>query len=387
MSKELYIGLMSGTSIDGLDACLIDMQNGKPEVIDVDSCKWSEAEAKALHDLCQSSSDEIEKEGKACVFIAKKQAELVNHLLSKAELKNEDIIAIGTHGQTVRHRPKLRFSKQLDLGPLTAALTGIDTVVDFRAADLAAGGDGAPLTPAFHQMMLKHAYRDRYVLNLGGISNLTVIEKGGKVLAGFDCGPANTLLDLSCRVLFNEPYDKDAKIASTGRVRKDWLYELLTHPYLKRDFPKSSGREDFNENTVKKYLNLVKNQEASGADLLATLCEYSVKAVIDEIIKIKEHFKNLKEGDLILCGGGAYNPLIKQRFEEYCRNLNLNVMLSDEVGIHPVYMEAEAFAWFTYMCINGKPIDLTHSTGAKYPTILGCLCPAPNGNFVKSRLK
>ena len=387
MPKELYIGLMSGTSIDGLDACLIDMQSGKPQVIAVDSCKWTDTEAKALHELCQSSNDEIEKEGKACVFIAKKQAFLVNDLISKAKLKNEDIIAVGTHGQTVRHRPKLNFSKQLDLGPLTAALTGIDTVVDFRAADLAAGGDGAPLTPAFHQMMLKNDHRDRYVLNLGGISNLTVIEKGGKVLAGFDCGPANTLLDLCCRELFNKPYDEDAKIASQGKIRQDWLCELLEHPYLKRDFPKSSGREDFNENTVKKYLNLVKNKEASGADLLATLCEFSVRSVIDEIIKIKQRFISLDKGDLILCGGGAYNPLIKQRFEEYCLKLDLKVLRSDEVGIHPSYMEAEAFAWFTYMCMNGKKIDLTHSTGAKYPTILGCICPAPTGRFVKSRIK
>ena len=387
MSKELYIGLMSGTSIDGLDACLIDMQSGKPEVIAVDNCKWSDAEAKALHELCQSSDDEIEKEGTACVFIAKKQALLINDLIAKANLKKEDIIAVGTHGQTVRHRPQLRFSKQLDLGPLTAALTGIDTVVDFRAADIAAGGDGAPLTPAFHQMMLKDATRDRYVLNLGGISNLTVIKKGGNVLAGFDCGPANTLLDLSCRVLFDKPYDKDAKIASQGTVRKDWLLELLDHPYLKRDFPKSSGREDFNEKTVQKYLYLVKNKEALGSDLLATLCEFSVRAVIDEIIKVKERFHDLKEGDLILCGGGAYNPLIKSRFEDYCSNLNLKVMRSDALGIHPSYMEAEAFAWFTYMCINGKAIDLTHSTGAKYPTILGCICPATNGRFVKSRQK
>lgn len=385
MSKELYIGMMSGTSIDGLDACLIDMQTGKPEVLAVCSCKWDDAEAKTLHELCQSSDDEIEKAGKACVFIAKKQARLAQELLKKNNLAPSNIVAIGTHGQTVRHRPQYGFSRQLDLGPLTAAMTGIDTIVDFRAADLAAGGNGAPLTPAFHQMMLQDPKRDRFVLNLGGISNLTVIEKGGKVVAGFDCGPANTLLDLCCRTIFHKPYDKDAKIALTGNVRRDWLDELLTHPYLKRPFPKSSGREDFNEDTVKKYLNLVTDGKASGADLLATLCEFSVRAVIDAIRDVKQRFTALHEGDLVLCGGGAYNPLIKQRLENYCRSFNLKVLRSDAFGIHPLYLEAEAFAWFTYMCVKAKPIDLTCSTGAQYPAILGCICPAVNGYFARRK--
>ena len=383
MTKELYIGVMSGTSIDGLDACLIDMQHGKPQIIAVASESWTKEESSALHELCQSSDGEIDKAGKARVFIAKRQARVIQKVMDVAKVTKEDIVAIGTHGQTVRHRPQFQFSCQLDLGPLTAALTGIDTIVDFRAADLAVGGNGAPLTPAFHQMMLTNDSRDRYVLNLGGISNITVIQKGGKILAGFDCGPANTLLDLSCRTLFNKPYDKDANIALSGKVNNTWLNELLDHPYLKLPYPKSSGREDFNEDTIASYLKIAKEQNL-GADLLATLCEFTVRTVVDEIVKLKQNEPTLKEGDLVLCGGGAFNPLIVKRFNDYLTPLNLKVLRSDDVGIHPLYLEAEAFAWFAYMCVHGKAIDLCSSTGAKTPSILGCICPAIDGYYAKT---
>ena len=382
---KYYIGLMSGTSIDGMDGCICDFQNGMKLV-----CKayrpWSKAEALLLHSLCQKSDDELENAYKAANILSYASNEVVFMLLDKSHLKADDIIAIGSHGQTVRHRPHLGFSVQLDNAPLTAALSGIDTVSNFRAADIAQSGEGAPLTPVFHKALFKDDKRTRYVLNLGGIANLTVIKPQGEVVAGFDCGPANTLCDLCCRLILNKKYDEDGKIAASGHVHMDWLCEFLDHPFLKKDPPKSTGREDFNADLIKEHLLLCTQMPNLIGDLLATLDEFTVLAAINAIRKMR-YAHNLPEGDLLLCGGGALNPYLRSRFETLLKDDGIKVMTTRDFGVDECILEAQSFAFFAKECIEGRALDLRNITGSKKIAILGMIAPALNGHYAQNALK
>ncbi len=374
--REYYVGLMSGTSIDGIDAVLVAFENGKSTIVESLSLDYDDNTSQLLHSLCTPSSDEIEKMGEAKVSLANYEAKATLMLLDKAKVKSEDVVAIGSHGQTVRHCPLKHFSIQLDDGARVAALTHIDTICDFRAKDLALDGNGAPLTQAFH---VKQFADDKYftmVLNMGGISNLTVINAGSspKVLCAYDTGPANTLLDTTMRLLKNTPYDKDAKVASQGKVLDELLARYLKTPYFALKPPKSTGRELFNADFIKEELLLASLKPEFVNDLMATLTELTVlvnvNAIRECLYRYTPEYKRL-----ILCGGGAYNPLIVSRLTKHLEKNEVKILKAEDLGVNSKLIEAHAFAYFAYKFVHREPLDLCDSTEAKKPGILGCLYP------------
>lgn len=384
--KEYYIGLMSGTSIDNIDGILIAI--GKEGIDIVATCQesWPAMTANLLHALCQKSDNELEKIYEASLAVAHREATLVRKLLKKANLEPGDITAIGSHGQTVRHHPDKHYSAQLDSGPFLANITEIDTVFDFRMADLANDGQGAPLTPVFHQLMLSQKGVYRFVLNLGGIANLTVINDKGQIVAGYDCGPANTLIDLACRELFDKPYDKGGKLAAKGKVDEKLITELfLRHQdFFYMSHPKSTGRELFNIKSIEKELKLCRNGKYPKHDLIATLAAFSVRAAVNELMKF-DSIEQPKRKELVLCGGGANNPFIIDLFGRYLSKWNFKIERSSDLGIDVDYFEAQAFAYFAYLFVHGISLDLGSITGARKKSLLGCLAPSSQGFYAKSR--
>lgn len=372
---ELYIGLMSGTSIDGIDAVLVEFDGQKSRIIESTSTDYDEDTRKLLHSLCAPSDDEIEKAGVARVKIAQFEAKAVKELLAKAGLPTEKIKAIGSHGQTVRHRPQKGFSLQLDNGALLSALTKIDTVCDFRSADIAHGGNGAPLTQAFHSMQFRDENEVSMVLNMGGISNLTVIDTDGKILEAFDTGPANTLIDGVCRTLLNIPYDRDAEYALKGKVIPALLEKYMQSPYLRLEPPKSTGREDFGLDFIKDELLFATQDHDFICDLIATLTEFTVMVNVNAIRMCMYRHK-FSKARLILCGGGAYNPYIRDGLAKNLHKNSIHVMSAEELSVNSKLLEAHAFAYFAYKFMHRECLELGNSTGAKEPSILGCLYPA-----------
>lgn len=432
-NPEYYIGLMSGTSIDGLDGVLMSITTApssssssssssspqtKVNQVDAEvdefappiclqtiattSLDWPADLKATLHQLCQrgSEAERIEPLSLSANAVASHEAQIVQQLLQKSGLPATAIMAIGSHGQTIRHCPNLGFSVQIDNGPLLAAQTNIDAIVNFRAADIACGGQGAPLTQAFHQKVFAQEQRSCMVLNLGGIANVSALGKDGQLLTAFDTGPANTLLDYVCREYLNLAYDPHGEHARAGRVNHEALAHLLAHPYLARSFPKSTGREDFNVDTLAFMLppRAPKEQATPLAvdttklnqlnDILATLTEYTAHTVIDAIANIIDSYAEAMsaERDLILCGGGAYNDFLRERFAALAkqRQLHLTLHCCEDFGVDAKYLEAQAFAYFAYCTVHGYCLNLGSSTGAQHNTVLGCLCPARNGYYVRS---
>ena len=365
--SEYYIGLMSGTSVDGIDAVLVDFgkeessaslnekkssnsqYNVKSRIVDSISIDFDEELKQLLHSLCTGTDNEIEKAGVARVKLAEYEAKAVNELIKKAGIKKDDVVAVGCHGQTVRHRPEKGFSIQLDDGPRVAALTGIDVINNFRAADIANGG----------------------------IANLTVIDKDSEdsILDAFDTGPANTLIDSATRLLLKKPFDKDGEIARSGKVIPALLAKYLSEPYLQFPPPKSTGRETFNPEFIAEELLLATQDKSFIPDLIATLTEFTVVASVNAIRQSLFKYK-IDSARLILCGGGAYNSLIVQRFTKLLERQHVEVVCADKLGVNSKLIEAHAFAFFAYMFCHRKPLELGKSTGALRPSILGCLNPS-----------
>lgn len=426
-ATEYYIGLMSGTSIDGLDGVIIaitpaDATNTKDgafcfKSIATGSLDWPAELKNTLHQLCQkgSEAERVEPMYAAANGVATYEAQLVKQLLAKAQLKASEITAIGAHGQTIRHCPQQGFSVQIDNGPLLAHITSIDAVVNFRAADLACGGQGAPLTQAFHQKIFARQGRSCFVLNLGGIANVTALGKDDELLTAFDTGPANTLLDYVCRTYLGTTYDQDGAGARAGSVDQNSLQHLMEHPYLKKDFPKSTGREDFNADTIAFMLQglqpvtartahtenntstacpapapsttLISPDQQRLNNVLATLTEHTALSVTNALEQIIAHYPEAMsaERDLVLCGGGALNPFLRDRLQALTaeRQLHLHLKTCDEFGVDAKFLEAQAFAYFAYCTIHGQCLNLGKSTGAQSPALLGCICPAPHGHYAR----
>ena len=389
-----YIGLMSGTSIDGLDGVLIAIDSYNPlrfHTLTTASLPWEPEIKDTLHQLClkNSSVDHTEELYAAANAVAQHEAKLCLQLCQQAALAPSFITAIGAHGQTVRHCPQQGFSVQIDNGPLLANLTGIDAVVNFRAADIALGGQGAPLTQLFHQQILAQEGQSCFVLNLGGIANVTALGRNRELLTAFDTGPANTLLDYVCRTYLECMYDLDGGYAQKGQIDTALLQRLLSHPYLQRDFPKSTGREDFNAELLQREVPLTPKQHLTleqACTLLCTLTEYTVITVLDGIAAIKARYpQSISEhSDLILCGGGAENTFLRERMAQVAaeRGLGLQVRTCTDFGVNTQFLEAQAFAYFAALTVQGQTFTgLCHSTGARADTILGCICPAPQGHY------
>ena len=363
-NSELYIGLMSGTSLDGVDAALVALSDASPRLLASHFRPYGPELRRELLDLHQPRHNELHQAALLGNRLAREYAQATAALLQASPVASNQIRAIGCHGQTIRHRPDAVYTLQLGNAALLAEASGITVVNDFRSRDIAAAGQGAPLAPAFHDRVLRHPTIHRAVINIGGISNLTNLPPQG-VTTGFDCGPGNMLMDAWCMRHLNRPYDKDGEWAASGRVIPALLNVLLQEPFLHSPPPKSSGRELFNLPWLEQHLSSKEKPENVQATLLALSVQAMARAV-------KEHCPGTRE--IYLCGGGAHNTTLRRQLAATLPGCTID--LTDTLGINADWMEAMAFAWLAQQAINGYRIDLSAITGAHHPCILGAIYQA-----------
>lgn len=364
---SIYIGMMSGTSLDGVDAVAVQFESKIGlKVLGSKSMNLSEELRALLLSLCFTGPDEINRSQIAGNQLAQIYAETCHALLKDLGLSAPHITAIGAHGQTVRHNPQNGATTQLLNGALLAELTQIDTIIDFRNRDIAAGGQGAPLVPAFHASVFA-SDEPRAIVNFGGIANVTFLGRSGEAdkTFGFDCGPANILLDAWVKENLGLTYDKDAKWARTGVLDEDWLsYLYSSEPYFSQSCPKSTGRELFNLDWLNKHLPPGMKPE----DVQHTLTALSAIAVAKDIEKYQPETK-----EVFTCGGGARNPLLMEYLQKYLPGKT--VQPTDILGLTTQDVEGAAFAWLAKQFVERLPGNLPSVTGAKGPRILGALYP------------
>jgi len=366
VEREFYIGSISGTSLDGIDVALVCFEDGKLSVVDAICSPIPASLQRELTLLCSPGANEIYRCGQADVQLGKSIALAVNELIGRSSLSNHNISAIGSHGQTIRHHPELTeaFSLQIGNASVIAELTGITTVSDFRMADIACGGQGAPLVPAFHQYAFSDINQTRLVINLGGISNISVISPSqqGKV-HGYDIGPANTLMDRWIERHLSQPYDKDGEWARSGALVPKLLENLLNDPYFSRQGPKSTGREYFNLDWL-----FPRMEEAYlPQDIQRTLLELTAKTVGNAILS--EKINGTEE--IYLCGGGAHNSFLTERISTLSGHTDIRT--TQELGVPVDDVEATAFAWLAREALNRRPGNITSVTGARKPKVLGAI--------------
>lgn len=360
----LYIGLMSGTSLDGLDIALVE-QGEQQRLLATHYLPMPAELGRQLLELCRSGEDEIARSALAEQQWAALAAQGIDALLQRERLSARQIRAIGNHGQTVRHEPKRGFSVQLGNHALLAELTGICVVGDFRRRDVAAGGQGAPLVPAFHQALFGNAQR-RAILNVGGFSNLTLLAPQQPV-RGFDCGPGNVLLDAWIRHHRQQPFDRDGAWAASGQVHEGLLGQLLGDAYFAMRGPKSTGREHFNLDWLQAQLQAWPGVPA--VDVQATLLELTARSIA---AALQDSLTDAEE--LLVCGGGAHNRRLLQRLA--ARLPGCTVASTDSRGLPADWIEAMAFAWLAHRCLEGLPGNCPEVTGARGARILGAIYPA-----------
>lgn len=363
--NELYVGLMSGTSIDGIDAVLVNFGNTTPELLATHYQAFSEDMKNYIFSLCQPGENEIERLSQLDVLLGKQFAEIVKTILKNFNLSPSHIRAIGSHGQTIRHYPDKSYTLQIGDPNIIAAETGITTIADFRRRDVALGGQGAPLVPAFHAAVFRDSFVDRAVVNIGGIANVTLLPADNKnLIFGFDTGPGNLLLNAWSEKHLKEPYDHNGKWASRGTVDQNLLRRLLDDNFFKLSPPKSTGREYFNLNWLEKQLlPLIQPQ-----DVQATLVELTTHSIINSINKY------FKKGEIYVCGGGANNIYLMQQLK--LAGNDFTIYSTEKLGIHPDWVEATAFAWLAKQTLSGNPGNIPNVTGAKQASILGAIFPA-----------
>lgn len=366
---DLFIGLMSGTSMDGVDGVLADFSAGL-RVLEHASAPLPEALRAELLALNTSGPDELHRAWLAGNALMRVYAQVVAQLLARSGTPASSITAIGAHGQTVRHRPGqfdgTGYTIQLAQPALLAELTGITVAADFRSRDVAAGGQGAPLAPAFHQAVFAPAGQVVGALNIGGISNLTVLRADASV-QGFDCGPGNALMDAWCRQHTGQPYDDDGRWAAGGRVVAPLLAALLAEPYFALPPPKSTGRDLFNTPWLQGHLAHFPGLVPQ--DVQATLAELTAQACAQDA---RRHAPGLEK--LIVCGGGALNGHLMRRLQALLPGAR--VVSSAAEGLPPLQVEAAAFAWLARKCVRSEPLHLESITGARGARVLGGIWPA-----------
>ena len=401
----LYIGMMSGTSLDGMDAVLC--QFGGEENIQQPlrllasiSQDFPPRLREVLLALCQPNgvqeltptmgepSSELDWFGWASKEYAEFASDVVNNLLQQSNTDVESVLAIGCHGQTVRHRPQMGFSLQLLDANIIAERTGISVVSDFRRRDMAVGGQGAPLVPAFHQALFATSDSTRVLLNLGGIANITVLPANANLInanpandalvnnspvIGYDTGPANLLLDAWTALHTDKDYDAGGAWAQSGQVVEPLLNQLIEHPFFARTYPKSTGREDFNlawlQSELQKFDQASAHIRYSSADVQATLTELTAMSAsmqINMFIKAKEN------SSVYVCGGGALNDYLMTRLQAHLPHCKVETTAS--LGLNPTWVEAVAFAWLARQTLMGETGNLPAVTGASKGVVLGQVC-------------
>ncbi|HEX4869670.1 MAG TPA: anhydro-N-acetylmuramic acid kinase [Moraxellaceae bacterium] len=365
--SELYIGLMSGTSMDAIDAVLVDFSQGI-RLLGTHSAPLPDDLRQRIAGLCSSGSDEIERLGRLDVELGERFAEAARQVLASSEHTAAQVRAIGSHGQTLRHRPGAQppFTLQVADPNVIAERCGIPVVADFRRRDMAAGGQGAPLVPAFHAGVFASNDRHRIVLNLGGIANITVLPAGhAGAVTGHDTGPANLLMDAWCQRHTGQAYDAGGEWAASGDLHEGLLSRLLGHPYFSRPAPKSTGREDFNPDWLAAVLASL-GEAVAPADVQATLLELTARTAAAGIGQT-----GLGRGELLMCGGGAFNARLWHRLASLLPEWRL--ISTAEFGLAPTWVEATAFAWLARQTLLGHAGNLPAVTGARGPRVLGAI--------------
>lgn len=374
--KSVYIGLMSGTSLDGVDALLADFDfpGSALRVLGHVHRPLPPPLRDELLALNLAGPNELHRAALAANALSRSYAAAIDELLQITQKTSADVVALGAHGQTVRHRPTefdgTGYTLQLLNGSLLAELTRIDVICDFRSRDLAAGGQGAPLVPGFHQAVFHQPGLPQAVLNVGGISNITWLD-GDIGIAGFDCGPGNAMMDLWNQRHLNQAFDDQGAWAATGHVHQELLLQFLSEPFLAQSPPKSTGRDLFNAPWLERAIQATSTASGplSAADVQATLLELTAEAAAQAVRSLPTQVKRL-----LVCGGGALNTQLMRRLTVL---LPATLVASTELaGLPPMQVEAAAFAWLARQFIHRKVSSLSSVTGADGPRVLGASYPA-----------
>ena len=363
-----YIGLISGTSMDGIDAALVSFDQSS--VSFRQTCEFqypAELRRRLLCAVREPQNCTVDDVGELDQKVGECFRDAANTVIADADIDPSGILAIGSHGQTLRHLPDgpHPFTMQIGNPSVIAAGTGITTVADFRSADVARGGQGAPLVPLFHQCLFSNSHADRVVVNIGGISNITVLPADGSDAIGFDTGPGNTLLDAWIDRHRGESYDKNGAWASTGSANKDLLTRLLSDPYFRKAHPKSTGLEYFNLD----WLETAGIDGIAAVDVQATLCELTADSIAAAI-----HAVAPDTIEVYACGGGVHNNALMQALAVAMPNSQL--ASTGTVGLDPDWVEAAAFAWLAMRTLDGLPGNLPAVTGASSSAVLGAIYSA-----------
>ncbi|HEY3644842.1 MAG TPA: anhydro-N-acetylmuramic acid kinase [Gammaproteobacteria bacterium] len=365
---DRYIGLMSGTSADGIDAVLMEFEP-RPRILASHYSTYPDSVKECTRRIMlgQHGGDPLDEAGTLDSELGGLFAAAVLALLEESNTDPKSVRAVGSHGQTIRHRPRQNhpFTTQIADPNIIAARTGISVVADFRRRDIALGGQGAPLLPAFHQVAFGSDAEDRLVLNTGGIANITLLPAKGEV-RGFDTGPANVLMDIVSRDELKKPFDEAGKVAASGTLDAALLASMLQEPYFTMPAPKSTGPELFNRPWLDKHLA---GRKLATKDLLATLAELTARTVAEAALRYSSGVKHV-----YVCGGGANNAHLLARLEAQLPGAK--VQSTAAIGIDPAWVEAAGFAWLAYRTINHQPGNLPAVTGAGKYAVLGAVYPA-----------
>lgn len=366
--KRYYIGLMSGTSADAIDAVLVDFSTSTA-IQETHSHPYSTTISQSIRALARPAANEIERALELDITLGKLFAAATLALLSKAGISSQNIIAIGSHGQTIRHRPatsdQAGFSWQIADPNTIAEITGITTIADFRRRDIAAGGQGAPLVPAFHQSVFQCAQQNRMIVNIGGIANVTWLPTTGAVV-GFDTGPGNTLMDAWVQQHRHQAYDAEGRWAEGGNVDELLLSNLLKDRFFTLPFPKSTGPEYFNLPWLAQHLG---EASASPQNIQATLLALTARSIAQTTLALAPK----ENTDVFVCGGGAKNTALMHCLQKQLPDFS--VCSTATLGVDPLWVEALAFAWLAKQTIEGKAGNLAGVTGAQGGRILGGVYP------------
>ena len=365
-SATIYLGLMSGTSIDSIDVAAIEFTQDTPSLVRTHSHPIPENLKQQILNLCLPGSDSVQLYCETDNRLGELFAEAALALMSSLNIQAEQIAAIGSHGQTVRHSPPgtdgLAYSQQIADPTIIAARTGCPVVADFRRADMALGGHGAPLVPAFHRQLFSQPEKNRVILNIGGIANITLLAANGDC-RGYDTGPGNILLDSWCQLQLGTAYDRNGDWGAGGTVDSALLQQLKCHRYFAQPAPKSTGREEFN-------LAWLQNQllafDLPAQDVQATLMQLTADTIADQINSL-----GLPINEVFVCGGGVLNGALMQQLAHALPELTVNS--TSELGLDPNWVEACAFAWLAKRRIEEKSGNLPAVTGASRETVLGGL--------------
>jgi len=359
-NSTLLFGVMSGTSLDGIDIVLINQNNKSIKIIEFMHIPYNLNTRKNLLELHSEKNSDLEHSIQISLSHAQITAKGIKKILKKNNLMTKDIECIGYHGQTIRHYPERGYSVQLGSANLLAELTNISVVSDFRNRDIVAGGQGAPLVPAFHNEFFFKKNKNRIIINIGGISNITYLPTNKKII-GFDCGPGNILLDHWIKIQHNKNFDNQGKWAKSGKLIGDLLVNFKKDSYFKKRPPKSTGRELFNIDWMNKFD--VKNYPPE--DIQRTLLELTVVTINESIKKFC-----YSVDEIYICGGGSKNKFLVKRLEA---NTGININTTDILGIPSQQVEAIAFAWLANKCIQKQVNNSPTITGASGPRILGAI--------------